>query len=137
MTTLDVLVVGGDAIATEEARLHLGPWITERVGVDDDLRVLCERAADRGFDHLRTLIRGRIAELAASAGTAAIDTACLIRTSGRDLVIDLHLPVALDRSQRHALAVRVLDAVHASGRAHGLVDVNVHGHAVDALDRTP
>jgi hypothetical protein len=51
-----------------------------------------------------------------------------VRTSGRDLVVDLHLPVALERPMQQALAVRVLDAVHASGRTYGQVDVNVHGH---------
>ena len=110
------------------------PWVVERVGADDDLSVVCERAADQRFALLRMLIRERIAKLAVAAGTTAIDTACLISSNGGDVAIDLHLPVALDRNQQQALAVRVLDAVHASGRTYAQVDVNVHGHAVGALD---
>jgi len=110
------------------------PWVVERVGPHDDLGVVCERAADQRFALLRMMIRERIAKLAVAAGTTAIDTACLIRAGGSDVAIDLHLPVALDRTQQQALAVRVLDAVHASGRTYTQVDVNVHGHAVGALD---
>ena len=57
------------------------PWVTERVGIEDDLTEVCERAAERGFAQLRMLIRGRIAKLAAAAGTNPTDTACLIRPS--------------------------------------------------------
>jgi hypothetical protein len=105
------------------------PWVTERVSAEGDLAAVCALAADRRFAHLRMLIRDRIAKLAATAGTTSIDAACLFRSSGRDLVIDLHLPVPLDKATQQALGVRVLDAVHASGRTYGQVDVNVHGHA--------
>jgi hypothetical protein len=104
------------------------PWVAERVGPDDDLSTVCHLAADRRHAHLRMLVRERIAKLAAAAGTSSSETTCLVRTSGRDLVVDLHLPVALERPMQQALAVRVLDAVHASGRTYGQVDVNVHGH---------
>ena len=103
-------------------------WVVERVGPDDDLGALCARAASTRHAHLRTLIRDRIAKLTEVAGTNAVDTACLVRTFGRDLVVDLHLPVPVDRRLQAALAVRVLDAVRAAGgQTYGHVDVRVHG----------
>jgi hypothetical protein len=103
------------------------PWITERVHSAGDISAACQTAADRRFDDLRTLIRQRIAGVAAAAGTSSLDTACLITHAAGDLVIDLYLPVDLSKSQQQALAVRALDAVRASGRTYGQVDVNVHG----------
>ena len=51
---------------------------------------------------------------------------CRIEPTGNDLQVDLYVPVPLDQRMQHALGVRVLDAVHASGRIFGQVDVNVH-----------
>ena len=51
---------------------------------------------------------------------------CRVEPTGNDLQVDLYVPVPLDRRMQQALAVRVLDAVHASGRTYGQVDVNVH-----------
>jgi hypothetical protein len=102
------------------------PWIARRVGAHDDLIAACEAAADRRFDELRTLIRHRITRLAAAAGTSANEVTCRIEPTGNDLQVDLYAPVPLDPRMQQALAVRVLDAVHASGRTYGQVDVNVH-----------
>ena len=109
-------------------------WLTDRVTDSDDLATVCARAAEQRWSELRMLIRERIAKLAEAAGTTAIDAACLIRASGGDLLVDLHLPVPLTRSMQQAFAVRVLDAVHASGRTFGQVDVNIHGHDVGMLE---
>jgi hypothetical protein len=102
------------------------PWITDRVHASSDISAACMAAADRRFDELRSLVRQRIAGLAAAVGISALDTACLISHAAGDLVIDLHVPVALSAQQQQAFAVRVLDAVHASGRTYGQVNVNVH-----------
>ena len=104
-------------------------WISTRVRSGEDAVSACVAAAEDRYAQLRTLIRSRIATLATAAGTSAIETACLIRSSGRDLIVDLYLPVVLERRMQQALAVRVLDAVRASGRTYGQVDVNVHGGA--------
>lgn len=107
------------------------PWVDRRVGPHDDLVNECEAAADRRFDPLRALIRERITRLVSSVGTTAKETTCRIEPIGFDLQVDLHVPVPLDRRVQQALAVRILDAVHASGRTYGQVDINVHGaHAV-------
>ena len=107
-------------------------WVTRRIGPGDDVVSACVTAGDERFTQLRTLVRQRISKLAVAAGTTAVDTACLITSCGGDLVVDLHLPVALNRRQQQALAVRVLDAVRASGRTYGHVDVRVHGAGGDA-----
>ena len=102
------------------------PWVARRVGPHDDLVAACVAAADHRFDELRTLVRNRIARLAAAAGTSANEVTCRIEPTGNDLQVDLYVPVPLDQRMQHALGVRVLDAVHASGRTFGQVDVNVH-----------
>ncbi|MFL6204426.1 MAG: hypothetical protein ACJ739_03675 [Acidimicrobiales bacterium] len=106
------------------------PWVARRVGPHDDLIAACEAAADRRFDELRTLIRHRIVRLAAAAGTSANEVTSRIEPTGHDLQVDLYVTVPLDARMRQAMGVRVLDAVHASGRTYGQVDVNVH----DAVD---
>ena len=88
------------------------PWVARRVGPHDDLVAECVAAADRRFDELRHLIRGRIARLAAAAGTSANEVTCRIEPTGHDLQVDLYVPVPLDRRMQQALAVRV----HASAR---------------------
>jgi len=102
------------------------PWVALRVGPHGDLIGACVAAADHRFDELRTLIRHRITRLAAAAGTSANEVTCRIEPTGHDLQVDLYAPVPLDPRMQQALAVRVLDAVHASGRTYGQVDVNVH-----------
>jgi len=102
------------------------PWVARRVGTHDDLGAACVAAAERRFDPLRSLVRERIARLAAAAGTSANEVTCRIEPVGADLEIDLYVPVPVDRRLQQALAVRVLDAVHASGRTYGHIDVNVH-----------
>jgi len=102
------------------------PWVARRVGPHDDLVAECVAAADRPFEELRHLIRHRITRLAAAAGTSANEVTCRIEATGNDLQVDLYAPVPLDQGMQHALGVRVLDAVHASGRMYGQVDVNVH-----------
>ena len=102
------------------------PWVDRRVWVHDDLVTECVAAADHRFDRLRGLVRNRIARLVAVAGTSANEVTCGIESNGADLQVDLYVPAPIDRRLQHALAVRVLDAVKASGRTFGQVDVNVH-----------
>ena len=102
------------------------PWVARRVGPHDDLIEQCTAAAGQRFNELRTLVRHRIARLAAAAGTSANEVTCHIESTGNDLQVDLYVPVPLDRRMQSAMAVRVLDAVHATGRTYGDVDVNVH-----------
>jgi hypothetical protein len=102
------------------------PWVARRVGPHDDVVAECLAAADGRFDGLRTDIRERIARLAAVAGVSANEITCRIEPMGHDLQVDLFVPVPVERPVRQAMAVRVLDAVHAAGRPYGRVDVNVH-----------
>ena len=102
------------------------PWVARRVGPHDDLIAECTAAADHRFHGLRTLVRNRIARIAAAAGTSANEVTCHIESIGNDLQVDLYVPVLLDRRMQSAMAVRVLDAVHATGRTYGEVDINVH-----------
>ena len=90
------------------------PWVARRVGPHDDLVAQCVAAADRRFDGLRSLVRSRIARLVAAAGTSANEVTCRIEPTGFDLQIDLYVPAPIDRRLQQALAVRALDAVHAS-----------------------
>jgi hypothetical protein len=102
-------------------------WITERVSSHRDLVAGCQAAAGRRFDPLRSLVRDRIARLVGTVDVDPPDVVCRIDAVGPDLEIDLTVPAVLDKRLQQAIAVRVLDAVHASGRTYGQVDVNVRG----------
>ena len=83
--------------------------------------VLSPSPAD-GFDALREDILARLSRLLAAADVAVDDVAVQVERRGPDLHVDLEGP-DLARPFRAALAVRVLDAVHASGSTLGQVDV--------------
>ena len=51
---------------------------------------------------------------------------CRLEHDDTSLVVNLDLPVAVERAMEHALAVRVLDAMTTSKRTFGQVDVRVH-----------
>ena len=72
-------------------------------------------------------MRDRITRLVAGVGVDPRDVGCRISTFAGALEVDLVIPAAIDRRLQHAVAVRVLDAVRASRRTYGQVDVNVRG----------
>ena len=79
-------------------------------------------SATDGFAALREDILARLTRLLATAHVAVDDVAVRVERRGPDLHVDLEGP-DLARPVRAALAVRVLDAVHANGSTHGQVDV--------------
>ena len=50
---------------------------------------------------------------------------CRFHDNGQGLDVELVLPVAVSKRVKHALAVRVLDAVRHVGRTYGRVDVQI------------
>jgi hypothetical protein len=102
------------------------PWISRRVGADDDLSVACHAAIDDAFAPLRDQIKLRIAPLATAIGIDPTAVRCRIELAGPSLDVHLDLPRAAARASAQALAVRVLDAVRSMGRTTGNVDVFVH-----------
>jgi hypothetical protein len=97
---------------------------TSRAG--DDVVVPVQRAADHRFDPLRELVTDRIARLLATVGTDPAAVECDFETSGTALDVHLRVPAMVSRGMEQSLAVRVLDAVRASGRRFGRVNVHVH-----------
>lgn len=89
---------------------------------DGDVPAACEDAADHGYDALRESIAVRIGRLIAMSGHAADAVTVAFRRHGGDLRIELTGP-PVSTAIRQALAVRVLDALGATGRTYGRVDV--------------
>lgn len=101
------------------------PWVAERIKRGEDPVVACERAVGQTHNPLEAAIRSRISGLLAAATIPSEDVYCRFHTEGHALAIELTLPVAVSKRVKHALAVRVLDAVGASRRTYGPIDVNV------------
>ena len=97
------------------------PWLTARV--DGDVVGACEAAAAAGLATLGQDIHLRIRRLLGAAGIAPQSVACRFeRGWPRPHVVLTGPPVTPEL--RQALAVRVLDAVRASGRTYGEVAVS-------------
>ena len=82
----------------------------------------CTEAAEHAFDPLRDDIVSRVAHLVAAAGCQAEDIDVQIDRRGPDLRVQIDGP-DVPSPIRSAMAVRALDAVRASGRTFGQVDV--------------
>lgn len=75
-----------------------------------------------GFDALREDILARLARLLGASDVAVGDVSVQLERRGLDLHVELEGP-ELARPVRAALAVRVLDAVHAADSTLGQVNV--------------
>jgi hypothetical protein len=102
------------------------PWIARRLRPKDDLVQACEEVAGLGFESMRRQVFFRIAKLLNAVGIDQADVDCRFETDGSALQVHLDLPGDVARHYEQSLAVRVLDAVRASGRTFGQVDVQVH-----------
>ena len=99
-----------------------GPWITSRVGPDDDIASACEEAAQTGFGPLREEIRRRTHLSLLAAGIDPDEVGCRFEPDGIRLTVVLTGPPTTKAVQQ-ALGVRVLDAIRAFKRNFGQVDV--------------
>jgi hypothetical protein len=97
------------------------PWVTVRA--DGDVAEACVEAVGKGFEALRHDIVGRTARLIDAAGLDPVSVECTVAMDFPRLHIRLSGPRVGKRLEQ-ALAVRVLDAVRASGRTYGEVDVS-------------
>ena len=99
-------------------------WVTHRLSPGEDVAAVCEGLA--AATPLHDTIRTRIGTLLRTVGVDPADVGCELVHDDKSLVVNLDLPVAVDRAMEHALAVRVLDAMTTSKRTFGQVDVRVH-----------
>jgi hypothetical protein len=99
-------------------------WVTHRLAPGEDVAAVCETLA--ASTPLHDTIRSRIGTLLRTVGVDPADVGCHLEHDDKALVVNLDVPVAVDRSMEHALAVRVLDAMTTSKRTFGQVDVRVH-----------
>lgn len=103
------------------------PWIAARHQPGADIAATCTEVAHLAFEPLSRNITARIAALLVSNTINPDEVRCHIDALHHRLAVHLALPVPVERSIQHALAVRVLDAVRSSGRTFGEVGVHVHG----------
>jgi hypothetical protein len=101
------------------------PWVTERIVRGEDPVAACERAAQTAHGTLEAGIRSRISGLLAASSILVDDVHCRFHATGHGLDIELVLPIEVSERVKHALAVRVLDAVRTVGRTYGRVDVQI------------
>jgi hypothetical protein len=101
------------------------PWITRRITSAAEALEACEEVAVRNRDPLRRAIQEKIAALLGAAGIDPATVECTIQGGRAALEVHLDLPDPVGLRLEHALAVRVLDAVRASGRTYGQIDVSV------------
>ncbi|HKE75894.1 MAG TPA: hypothetical protein VKB57_19920 [Acidimicrobiales bacterium] len=102
----------------EAGPAHLDPYdavVTARA-VDGDVVAACEAGVDEALGALGRAILRQVTPTPAT---------CRVERAGRRLHVRLDLPQPVDPAEAQALAVRALDAVRASGRAYGEVDVSV------------
>jgi hypothetical protein len=107
-----------------EALDPFAPWVTARVGgrVADGVVDACTEATETVFGSLLARIQRRtLRTMAAEAGRPG-PLGCAIERHGRGLYVELSGP-PVGKGVEHALAVRVVDAVRAEGRAFPTVDV--------------
>lgn len=101
------------------------PWVTERTMRGEDPVTACERAASNTHGPLEAAVRSRISGLLAASTIPADEVHCRFHANGQGLDIELVLPIEVSKRVKHALAVRVLDAVRTVERTYGRVDVEV------------
>ncbi len=99
------------------------PWLVARA--DGDVVAACEAASAAALDALSRRILGLTGPILAGAGVPLGQARCGIEPDGLGLRVRFALPLAVGTRVRHALAVRVLDALRGSGRTYGRVDVVV------------
>ncbi len=102
------------------------PWVAHRVGLGESVVTECVLAADRSNDPLRRAMLDRVRPVLSAASIDPDTVACDIERVEGALEAHVTLPRPPDRRLEQALAVRVLDAVRASGRTYGQVSVQVH-----------
>lgn len=97
-------------------------WVTARAGGNDVARALLvtSRSAHRPLEQA---IGERIAAVLHAAAIDASSVVCRVERDGPRLHVRLTGP-EVDWRVKHALAVRVLDAIRSSGRTYGSVDVS-------------
>lgn len=101
------------------------PWVARRISTASEAPSACADAADHSRSQLHQAIQDRIAAL---LGASMIDpeaVECTISGNPSSLDIHLELPTPVGIRVEHAIAVRVLDAVHSSGRTYGRIAVSV------------
>lgn len=101
------------------------PWVTERTMRGEDPVAACERAALNTHGALEAGIRSRISGLLAASTIKPDEVRCRFHANGQRLDIELVLPMEVSKRVKHALAVRVLDAVRTAKRTYGQVDVQI------------
>ncbi len=74
---------------------------------------------------LEASIRSRISGLLAASTIPPDQVHCRFHANGQGLDIELVLPIEVPKRVKHALAVRVLDAVRTVERTYGQVDVQI------------
>jgi hypothetical protein len=102
------------------------PWLAHRVSLGESVVSRCELTAEQAMDPLRHAIVERIRPVSEAAGLDPESVACDIQRNGGALVVHLTVPIVVAADLEQAMAVRVLDAVRASGRTYGQVGVQVH-----------
>jgi hypothetical protein len=107
-----------------EALDPFAPWIAARVGdhAADGIVDACTEAAETVFGALLTRIQRRTLRTMAEAAGQPGPLGCALERHGRGLRVELSGP-PVGKDVEHALAVRVMDAVRAEGRAFATVDV--------------
>jgi hypothetical protein len=101
------------------------PWVTARVEAGSVAEV-CAQAVERGHQPVAADVLERCAPLLDAHGIDLSAVACRIELWWPRLQVHIDLPVQVTDGVREALAVRALDAVRASRRTYGTVNVQVH-----------
>lgn len=104
------------------------PYITMRLDSSSRRSVaeVCEEAVQVAQRPLSDDILRRCSLLFTSAGIDAGAVRCHMETRGSRLIVHLDVPGQVSNGIREALAVRALDAVRATRRTYGAVNVQVH-----------
>jgi hypothetical protein len=101
------------------------PWVAARVHPDDDIADVCIRTAEDAWQPLCAAVRRHVRALLVAADVSPDELDVWVQRDGMQLVVHLDAPAPVTRGLRHALGVRVLDAVRSVGRTYGSVDVVV------------
>lgn len=101
------------------------PWVSHRIASAKEAPEACMEAAQLGREPLRKAVRDRLYSLLAAADVDPAAVECTITGGSSSLHVHIDLPQAVTLRLEHAIAVRVLDAIRASGRTYGHIDVSV------------
>jgi hypothetical protein len=101
------------------------PWVAARVRPDDDIADVCIRTAEDAWQPLCAAVHRHVRALLLAADVSPDELDVWVQRDGMQLVVHLDAPAPVTRGLRHALGVRVLDAVRSLGRTYGSVDVVV------------